>query len=33
MVGTFNGEEVQRVTIDEVEVDGEVDESDFVRPE
>jgi predicted Zn-dependent peptidase len=33
IVGTFNGEEVQRVTIDEVEVDVEVDESVFVRPE
>jgi hypothetical protein len=33
MVGTFNGEEVQRVTIDEVEIDPDVDESVFVRPE
>lgn len=33
IVGTFDGEQVQRVTLEEVEVDGEVDESVFERPE
>ncbi|HEX2164585.1 MAG TPA: pitrilysin family protein, partial [Thermoanaerobaculia bacterium] len=33
IVGTFDGQEVQRVTLDEVEVDPEVDESAFARPE
>jgi zinc protease len=32
-VGSFEGEEVQRVAFDEVVVDGEIDESQFVRPE
>jgi hypothetical protein len=33
VVGTFDGEQVQSVTLEEVEVDGEVDESIFERPE
>lgn len=32
IVGSFDGEEMQRVTVEEVEVDGEVDESLFERP-
>ena len=33
IVGSFEGEEMQRVTLEEVEVDGDVDESLFERPE
>jgi hypothetical protein len=33
LVGSFEGEQMQQVTLEEVEVDGEVDESIFVRPE
>jgi hypothetical protein len=33
IVGSFDGEQMQRVTLEEVEVDGEVDESIFERPE
>jgi hypothetical protein len=32
MVGTFDGETMQRVTLGEVEIDGEVDEAAFERP-
>ena len=33
VVGTFDGEQMQRVTVQGVEIDGEVDESTFERPE
>ena len=33
IVGSFDGEEMQRATIEQVEVDPEVDETEFERPE
>lgn len=33
VVGTFNGEEMMSVSLDRVEVDPEIEESDFTRPE